>query len=349
MKRCDMMTDETNNAFMEYNNLRSAIREAIIQRMEQDSSVIVFGEDVAEYGGAYKVTDGLLDMFGPDRVKNTPISEIAITGAAVGAAVTGLRPVVEIQFCDFLTCAMDQVCNQAAKMHMMSGGNMRVPMTIRTPIGSTGRGAQHSQCLEAWFMHTPGLKVAIPSSAYDAKGLMTSAIQDDNPVLFFEHKLLYAMRNAGKDALESIKPALNEEYAIPFGSADVKRYGEDVTIVATAYMVHESLQAAAILQKDGIRAEVVDPRTLVPLDADTILESLKKTGRLLVVSEDNLTCGVTAEIAAIAAERGFKDLKAPVKRLCVPDTPIPFAPNNEKTVIPGAQSIIDEVQRLIKE
>jgi len=329
------------------NNLKTAIRQAIIDEMESNGDVVVFGEDVAEYGGAYKVTDGLLEMFGEKRVKDTPISEIAIAGAATGAAVAGLRPVIEIQFCDFLTCAMDQICNQAAKIHMMSGGGMSVPVTIRTPIGSTGRGAQHSQCLEAWFMHTPGIKVAIPSSPYDAKGLMRAAIKDNNPVIFFEHKFLYAMRLSDKEEFSSIRPAPDEKYEIPFGQADIKREGRDVTIVATAYMVHKSLEAAHLLKDENISAEVVDPRTLVPLDKDTILSSVEKTGRLVIVSEDSVTCGVASEIAAIVSENIAGGLKAPVRRLCVPDTPIPFAPNNEKTVIPNTQSIAEAVRKIM--
>ncbi len=333
--------------YLPENGLKPAVRQAIVEAMEADGNVVVFGEDVAEYGGAYKVTEGLLDLFGERRVKNTPISEIAIVGAAVGAAAAGLRPVIEIQFCDFLTCAMDQICNQAAKLHMMSGGAMRAPLTIRTPIGSTGRGAQHSQCLEAWFMHTPGLKVAIPSSAYDAKGLMAAAIADENPVLFFEHKLLYTMKHAGKGEFEPIRPALMEPYSLPFGVAEVKREGRDVSIVATAYMVHQSLRAAQMLQEEGISAEVVDPRTLVPLDGETILRSVRKTGRLIAVSEDSLACGVSAEIAAVVAENAPDALLAPVRRLCVPDTPIPFAPNNEKSVIPDAQSIAQAAREIV--
>jgi len=344
----NMENTGSETVYLKENNLKTAIREAINQSMENDADVIVFGEDVAEYGGAYKITEGLLNKYGPNRVKNTPISEIAIAGAAVGAAIAGLRPVIEIQFCDFLTCAMDQVCNQAAKIRMMSGGKMSVPLVIRTPIGSTGRGAQHSQCLEAWFMHTSGLKVVIPSSAYDAKGLMATSIRDNNPVLFFEHKLLYAMRNAGKNELEPIRPALREEYFLQFGEADIKREGKDVTIVATAYMVHESLRAAAALEVEGISAEIIDPRTLVPLDEKTILESVEKTGRLVIVSEDNLTCGVASEIAAIVAQHGFINLKAPIMRLSVPDTPIPFAPSNEKHVIPGVVSIMQTVRAVME-
>lgn len=337
---------------MELLNFRQALRQAIIEEMEKDKNVVLLGEDIAEYGGAFKVTEGLIEIFGEDRVRNTPISEIAIIGAAIGAAITGLRPVAEIQFCDFLTCAMDQICNQAAKAALMSGGNISVPITIRTPIGSTGRGAQHSQCLEAWFMHTPGIKVVIPSSPYDAKGLLKSAIRDNNPVMVFEHKWLYSINIKDDpefpDLTRAIKPATKDDNYIPLGEADVKREGEDVTIIATSFMVYKSLKAAAYLARNNIEVEIIDPRTLVPLDRDTIIESVKKTGRVLIVSEDVLTCGVASEISAVIAEEAIDYLDAPIKRLCVPDTPIPFAPNNENTAIPQESHIIEAVKDILR-
>ena len=337
---------------MEQLNFRQALRQAIIEEMEKDKNVVLLGEDIAEYGGAFKVTEGLLEMFGASRVLNTPISETAIIGAATGAAITGLRPIAEIQFCDFLTCAMDQICNQAAKIRFMSGGNINVPITIRTPIGSTGRGAQHSQCLEAWFMHIPGIKVVIPSSPYDAKGLLKSAIRDNNPVMCFEHKWLYSLNiqddKKSPDLSNAIKPATKDDYYIPLGKADIKRTGKDVTIIATSYMVYKSLKAASDLAEDNIDVEVIDPRTLIPLDKDTIIESVKKTGRVIIVSEDVLTCGVTAEIAAVISEDAIDYLDAPIKRLCVPDTPIPFSPNNEKKAIPQESHVVKAVKDILK-
>jgi pyruvate dehydrogenase E1 component beta subunit len=337
---------------MELLNFRNALRQAIIEEMEEDKDIVLLGEDIAEYGGAFKVTEGLLEMFGEDRVCNTPISEIAIIGAATGAAITGLRPIAEIQFCDFLTCTMDQICNQAAKASLMSGGNINVPITIRTPIGSTGRGAQHSQCLEAWFMHNPGIKVVIPSTPLDAKGLLKSAIRDDNPVMIFEHKWLYSIDIKDDpefpDLTRVMRPANKEDGYIPLGKADVKREGRDITVIATSFMVYKALKAAAYLARDNIEIEVVDPRTLVPLDKDTILESVKKTSRAIIVSEDVQTCGVTSEISAVIAEEAMDYLDAPIKRLSVPDTPIPFAPNNENTAIPQESHIIEAVKDILR-
>jgi len=316
-------------------------------------NVVLLGEDIAAFGGAYRVTEGLLDQFGAERVRDTPISEIAIAGAAIGAALTGLRPVAEFQFNDFMACAMDQICNQAAKIRFMMGGQVRVPLVFRAPYGATGRAAQHSQSLEAWFMHTPGLKVAMPSSPYDAKGLLKTAIRDDNPVVFLEHKLLYGARSPGGKAKtvvhelgDAFRPAPAEEYTIPFGSADIKRAGADVTIVATGLMVYKALAAAGALEAEGIDAEVIDPRTLVPLDEAAILASVAKTSRLVVVSEDVRTCGVTAEIAAVVADEGLMYLDAPVKRVAVPDTPVPFAPVMESAVIPDVARIVQAVRDL---
>ncbi len=341
---------------MQAKKIVDALNQALREEMERDERVVLLGEDIAVFGGAYRVTEGLLDLFGEDRVKDTPISESAIIGAAIGAAMTGLRPVAEIQFNDFLTCAMDQICNQAAKTRFMLGGQATIPMVIRAPYGATGRAAQHSQSLEAWFMHTPGLKVIMPSTPYDAKGLLKTAIRDDNPVMFFEHKLLYGAASPGGTAKtavneldESFTPAPDEEYTVEFGKADIKRSGKDVTIVATGYMVHKSLKAAARLSADaGIDCEIIDPRSLVPLDTKTIIHSIEKTGRMVIVSEDVLSCGVSAEIAAIAAEQAFFYLDAPIKRVAVPNTPIPFAPIMEQAVIPQTDSIINAVVETVK-
>jgi len=328
-----------------------ALRQAIIEEMDRDENVVLLGEDIAVFNGSYRVTEGLLERYGEKRVRDTPISETAIVGAAIGAAMTGLRPVAEIQFNDFMACAMDQICNQAAKIRLMMGGQVKIPLVIRAPYGATGRAAQHSQSLEAWFMHTPGLKIIMPSTPYDAKGLLKTAILDDNPVLCFEHKMLYGASSPGgkaktaADDLGSVfRPAPDEEYYIPLGQADIKRVGSDVTVVATGYTMHKAVMAAAELSKDGIEIEIIDPRTLIPLDKETILKSVKKTGRLVAASEDVLTCGVTAEIAAIAAEEAFPYLKAPVRRVAAADTPVPFAPSNEDAVIPGKEDIIAAVK-----
>ena len=335
-----------------------ALRMALAEEMTRDENVILMGEDIAVFGGAYKVTEGLLEMFGPERVLDTPISEIAIAGAAIGAAMTGLRPVLEFQFDDFMACAMDQICNQAAKIHFMTGGQAKVPVVFRSPVGATGRAAQHSQSLEAWFMHIPGLKVVMPSTPYDAKGLLKTAIRDDNPVVFLEHKLLYGAKlraSKNKPATEPsehinelFKPAPEHEYTIEFGVADVKRPGKDVTVVATSLMVHKAVKAAERLANDGIDVEVIDPRTLVPLDEETILQSVRKTSRLVVISEDVLTCGMTSEISAMVAEKALLYLKAPIKRVAVLDTPIPFAPVMESNAIPDEQRIADAVRSVLE-
>lgn len=339
---------------MEATTLAQALRQALIEEMRRDDCVVLLGEDIGVLGGAYTVTTGLLEMFGAERVRDTPVSETGIVGAAVGAAMTGLRPVAEIQFNDFLTCAMDPICNQAAKLRFMMGGQVKIPLVIRAPIGAAGRAAQHSQSLEAWFMHTPGLKVVMPSTPYDAKGLLKTAIRDDNPVLFLEHKLLYGARSPGGKAQTAVgnltkvfRPAPQEDYTIPFGVADIKRQGRDVTIVSTGFMVHQALQAAQVLEKQGVDAEVIDPRTLVPLDKDTILRSVEKTSRLVIVSEDVMTCGVAAEISALVAEYGIFSLDAPIKRISVPDTPIPFAPIMERAVIPQVERISGVVKALL--
>jgi pyruvate dehydrogenase E1 component beta subunit len=335
-------------------NIVSALRQALIEEMQRDENVVVLGEDIAVFGGAYRVTEGLLDMFGEERICDTPISENAIAGAAVGAAMTGLRPVAEFQFNDFMACGMDQICNQAAKLRFMMGGQISIPLVYRAPIGATGRAAQHSQSLEAWFMHTPGLKVVMPSTPYDAKGLFKSAIRDDNPVVMFEHKLLYGAKSPGgkaktavDDLGEAFKPAPDEDYLVPIGKADIKRTGSDVTIVAVSLMVHKSLKAAEELKKQGIDVEVIDPRSLKPLDSETIINSVKKTSRLVIVTESNKVCGVSAEIAAVVADEAIMYLDAPIKRVTVNDTPIPFAPVMEDYVIPDESRIIKAVKEVM--
>ena len=316
-----------------------AVREALAQKMRQDKKVFLLGEDIGEYGGAFGVTKGLLEEFGEERVRDTPISELGITGVAVGAALTGMRPVVDIQFSDFLTLALDQIVNQAAKIRYMYGGRGSVPLVVRTPSGSgTGAAAQHSQSLEAWLTHIPGLKVIQPSSAYDAKGLLISAIEDSNPVIFYEHKLLYKMK-----AEVPISP-----YTIPLGKAAIKKSGDDLTIVATGIMVERSLEAAQILEKEQVSVEIIDPRTLVPLDEQSILDSVAKTGRLLVVHEAVKRSGYGAEIASIVAEKGFSYLKAPIKRLGGHPVPIPNNKTLESAAVPQVKDIIFEIKELIR-
>lgn len=316
-----------------------AINEALRQCMKEDERVILLGEDIGVYGGVFQVTAGLLNEFGPERVIDTPIAEAGFTGASVGAALTGMRPVVEIMFIDFTTVAMDMIINQMAKMHYMFGGRGKVPMVLRINIGA-GRGtaAQHSQSFHALFMHIPGLYLAVPSTPYDAKGLMIEAIRNDNPVVFVEHKKLYVEKG---DVPE-------EGYTIPFGQADIKREGSDLTIVATHALVTRSLNAADEVAKEGIDVEIVDPRTLVPLDRSTILESVKKTGRLLVADEGHKTCGVAAEISAMVAEEAIYYLKAPVARVCSPDTPVPFSPPLEQAYIPDVKDLVPAIKRLMQ-
>jgi len=307
-----------------------AVREALAQEMRRDPAVFVIGEDVAEAGTPFKVLSGLVEEFGSDRVVDTPISEAGFTGLAVGAAMTGLRPVVDIMFGDFLTLAMDQIANQAAKAHYMSGGKLKVPLVVRTTMGATRRSAaQHSQSLHAWVSHVPGLKVALPSTPADAKGLLTTAIRDDNPVVFFEDKMMYSLKGSVPDG----------EFAVPFGVADVKREGRDLTIVATSSMVQVALEAAALLEEDGISAEVIDPRTTVPLDTAALVESAKRTSRAIVVDEGPRRYGVGAEIAAVIAEEAFGYLDAPVRRLGAMDVPVPFSPVLEDLTVPTAAQV----------
>ena len=318
---------------------RDALREALREEMLRDKTVFLLGEDIGRYwGGAFKVTKGLAEEFGDERVRDTPISESAIIGVSVGAAITGMRPVAEIMFGDLSALAMDQICNQAAKICYMFGGQIKVALVVRTPFGAgVNIASHHSQSLEAWFMHTPGLHVVAPSTPFDAKGLLKTAIRGNNPVMFFEHKLLYPIKGEVPE----------EDFTIPFGVADVKLEGEDATIFATLYMVHKALAAAQGLRKQGISVEVIDPRTLVPLDKQAIIKSVKKTGRIVIVTEDCKTAGVSAEIAAIVAEEALDYLDAPIKRVAEPDTPIPFSPPLEQFVIPNEETIIKAVKEIL--
>lgn len=317
---------------------REALREALREEMRRDPAVFLLGEDIAEFGGSYKVTEGLLAEFGPERVRNTPISEVAIVGAALGAALMGMRPVAEIMYVDFMSIAMDQIVNQAAKVKYMFGGKARVPLVIRTQ-GGAGRssGAQHAQSLEAWFVHVPGLKVAMPSTPADAKGLLKSAIRDDNAVIFIEHKLLYAVSGEVPEG----------EHLVPLGVAEVKRPGRDVTVVATSRMVHVALAAADRLASEGVEVEVVDPRTLAPLDEATILASVRKTHRLVVAQEAAPRCSVASEIAAVVAEQALDDLDAPIVRVTALPAPIPFAPVLEQHVIPGEERLLAAIRSVL--
>src|SRR5260370_102193 len=306
-----------------------AVREALAEEMRRGKRVCIFGGDVAEAGTLCKVSSGLVGEFGAERVIATPISEAGFTGMGVGAAMTGLRPVVDIMFGDFLTLTMDQMVNQAAKVHYMSGGTWKVPMVLRTTLGATRRSAaQHSQSLHAWLSHVPGLKVVMPSTPYDAKGLLKTAIRDENPVVFFEDKMMYKQKG----------PVPQEEYTIPLGVADVKREGEDITIVATSSMVQVALGAAKLLEKIGLSAEVIDPRTTWPLDETTLVESAKKTSRAMVVDEGYGRYGVTGEIASGIAECAFYSLEAPVKRIGAMHVPIPFSPPLEDVTVPTEQT-----------
>ncbi len=314
-----------------------AVREALAEEMRRDSRVCILGEDVAEAGTPFKVLSGLVEEFGKDRVIDTPISEAGFTGVGVGAAMTGMRPVIDIMFGDFLTLTMDQLVNQAAKIHYMSGGKWKVPMVLRTTLGATRRSAaQHSQSLHAWLSHVPGLKVVLPSTPYDAKGLLKTAIRDENPVVFFEDKMMYKLKG----------PVPAEDYAIPFGVADVKRQGSDVTIVATSSMVQVALGAANLLEQEGISAEVIDPRTTWPLDERTIVESAKKTSKAIVVDEGYGRYGVTAEIAAVISAGAFYNLEAPVKRMGAMHVPIPFSPPLEDATVPTEQTVFEAARQL---
>jgi pyruvate/2-oxoglutarate/acetoin dehydrogenase E1 component len=329
-----------------------ALREALVEEMRRDSRVILLGEDIGVpggFGGAFTVTLGLEKEFGHERVLDTPISEAAIAGVAAGAAMGGLIPVADVQYGDFIFIAMDQLANQAAKMRYMSGGRVTVPMVFRAPVGATTRGAQHGQSLEAFLMHVPGLKIVCPSNPYDGKGLLKTAIRDPNPVIIFEHKLLYGSKGSRKEAggMQLVMHVPKEEYLIPFGQANVVREGDRATIVANLLMVHRSLQAAKVLEQEGIQVEVIDPRTLVPLDDQTIFKSVEKTGRLVIVEEDNLTGGWGAEVAARVADACLGYLEAPIRRVAAPDTPVPFAPVMENRYVPSVDRILQAVRSVL--
>lgn len=314
-----------------------ALREALREEMTRDPDVFLMGEDIGVWGGTFKVTDGLLAEF-PNRVIDTPLSEAGFVGAGVGAALVGMRPVVEIMFMDFITCAMDPLVNQAAKLRFMSGGKAKVPLVVRAPEGGgLNAAAQHSQCLEAWFMHVPGLKVVMPSEAADAYGLMKAAIRDDNPVVFIESKKLYSRKGTISD----------EEYVIPLGKADIKRAGKDATVIALSTSVSPAMEAAEELAKEGVELEVIDPRTVSPLDKESILASVKKTGRAIIVHEAVMQGGVGAELAAIIALEAFEYLEGPVIRVGTAFTPIPFSKSLEPVVLPNKDKIVSAVRRLL--
>ena len=317
-----------------------AIREALSEEMRRDDSIVFLGEDIGVYGGAFGVSKGMYAEFGGERVRNTPISETAIVGCGVGAAMVGLRPVVEIMFSDFLAVAMDQVVNQAAKARYQFGGQFKVPLVIRTPSGSgTGAAEQHSQSLEAWFVHTPGMKVIAPSTPADAKGLLKTAIRDDNPVLFLEQKLLYRVKGEVPDG----------DYTIPFGKAACRREGRDITLITYGRMVARCLEAADSVKAEGIEAEVLDLRSLAPMDKDAIVSSAKKCGRVLIVHEACLTGGVGAEIAAIVADsEAFFHLDAPIRRCCGSDSPVPYNRTLEESIVPGIPLIADAIRSLCR-
>ena len=317
--------------------LGEAVREALAEELRRDPRVFVMGEDVAEAGTAFKVLSGLVDEFGPERMLDTPISEAGFTGIAVGAAMTGMRPVVDIMFGDFVGLTMDQMVNQAAKVHYMSGGKWKVPMVMRATLGATRRsGSQHSQSLHAWFCHIPGLKVVMPSTPYDAKGLLKTAIRDENPVVFYEDKMMYKLKG----------PVPTEDYTIPFGVADVKREGDDITIVATSSMVQVALGAAKMLEEYDVSAEVVDPRTLWPLDEETLIASAKKTSRVMVIDEGYERYGAAAELVTVIQAGAFYDLEAPVKRMSAMHVPIPFSPPLEDATVPTEASVFQAAMAL---
>src|SRR5215204_4265966 len=317
---------------------REAVRDALATALRKDDDVFVMGEDIAEMGGSMGVTQGLLDEFGPARIRNTPISEMAIVGAGIGAAMQGMRPVVEIMYEDFLTLSAEQIVNQAAKHRYMSGGQLKVPLTIRTQGGAGwSPGAQHAQQLEAWFVHIPGLKVVFASTPTDVRGLLYSSIYEDNPVIFFEHRTLYGIKEEVPDELEPI----------PLGQARIHRQGEDVTVVATGRLVHEALSAAAQAEEQGVSVEVVDPRTLQPLDEETIVESVKKTNRCVVAHEAVTRMGFGAEIAAVVQYQAFDWLDAPIERVGAKFTPLPFAPVMEEWVVPHAEDVLQAINRTV--
>jgi pyruvate dehydrogenase E1 component beta subunit len=317
---------------------REAVRDALSQAMRQDDDVFILGEDIAEMGGSMGVTQGMLEEFGPERVRNTPISEMAIVGASIGAAMQGMRPVVEVMYEDFLTLAMEQIVNQAAKHRSMSGGQLKVPLTVRTQGGAGwSPGAQHAQQVEAWFVHVPGLKVVFASTPADVRGLLWSAIYDDNPVIFFEHRTLYGIKEEVPETLEPI----------PIGKARVHREGTDVSVVATGRLVHEALKAADEAEADGVSVEVLDPRTLLPLDEEAIVTSVQKTTRCVVAHEAVARMGFGAEVAAVVQQGAFDYLDAPIERVGAKFAPIPFAPVMENYVVPDKDDVLDSIRRAV--
>lgn len=333
--------------------MAEALRDAMRLAMREDPSVFLIGEDIGVeggFGGGFTVTLGLSDEFGHERVMDTPISEAAIIGAAVGAAMVGMRPVAEMQYGDFVFVGMDQVVNQAAKMHYMSNGQVNVPMVLRLPVGASRRGAQHAQSTEAYWMHTPGLKVACPSNPYDAKGLLYAAILDENPVIFLEHKLLYGGKGGRKEktSLDLVMEVPEQVYEVPLGSVRVAREGTDVSILANMLMLHRALAAADQLVEFGINAEIIDMRCLLPLDIESLAISVRKTNRVLIVEEDNITCGWGAEVASLLGEELFYYLDAPIKRVAAPHTPAPTAPSLEREYLPDTNKIVTAVQAIME-
>ena len=329
-----------------------AIREGIKEEMERDERVFCIGEDIGVehgFGGAFTVTLGLSDIFGHERILDTPISEAGLAGAAIGAAMMGMRPIADVQYGDFLFCAMDQVGNQIAKMRYMSGGKLTVPLVMRAPVGVTGRGAQHAQMMEPFFLPLPGIKLLVPATAYDAKGLLKAAVRDGNPVLIFEHKLLYGSKGPRSESgtIDASSEIPEGDYTVPIGKGIIRREGTDVTIIATLLMMHRAMEAAGLLEQEGISAEVIDPRSLVPFDWDLVKSSVAKTNRVVIVEESPKRGGVGAEIAATLAEEMLDFLVAPVKRVAAPVTPAPFSPSMEKFYVPDARRIAREVRELM--
>jgi len=332
--------------------IADALREAIAEEMRRDERVFCIGEDIGipgGWGGAFTVTLGLEKEF-PDRMVNTPISEAGLMGAALGAALMGMRPIADVQYSDFLFCAMDQVGNQIAKMRYMSGGKLTTPMVMRAPVGVTGRGAQHAQMMEPFFLPLPGIKLVAPATAYDAKGLLKSAVRDGNPVLIFEHKLLYGSKGPRSESgtIDASSMIPDEDYLVPIGKGIVRREGSDVTIIATLLMMHRAMEAAALLSEQEISAEVIDPRSIVPFDWELVKESVAKTGRVITVEESPKRGGLGAEIAATLAEEMIDFLIAPVTRVAAPDTPAPFSPPMERFYVPDAARIVNAARRLIE-
>jgi pyruvate/2-oxoglutarate/acetoin dehydrogenase E1 component len=333
-------------------SIAEALRETIAQEMRRDKRVFCIGEDIAipgGWGGAFTVTLGLEKEF-HDRMINTPIAEAGFMGIACGAAMMGMRPIADVQYSDFLFCAMDQICNNVAKLRYMSGGKLTIPMVIRAPVGVTGRGSQHAQNMETFFMPLPGVKIACPATAYDAVGLLRTAVRSDDPVMIFEHKLLYGSKGARAEsgAVDASSDIPDEDFTVPLGKAIVRKEGMHVTIIGTLLMMHRAMQAAVELEKQGISAEVIDPRTLVPFDWKTVRESIRKTGRVVIVEESPKHGGIGAEIAATIAEEMTDLLKAPIKRVAAPNTPAPFSPPMEKFYIPHVDRVCDTVRQIYK-